>query len=223
MSARDDVLARIRAAVAAVAPPRPGDSGGAPGAEPPVGSEQASVSYRERGQLATPAVLDLLADRLADYQAVVRRATTATLAATIAAALAQRGARRLVVPSGLDLPLPDWAEVTIDDALTAAELDSLDAVITRAAVAIADTGTIILDGSAGQGRRAISLVPDYHLCIVESDQVVELVPMAVARLAHTASRPLTWISGPSATSDIELERVAGVHGPRTLEVILVTR
>ena len=207
MSARDEVLARIRAAVPPVAPA----SGPAP------------VSYRERGQLATPALLDLLADRLTDYQAMVRRATTATLAATIAAALAQRGARRLVVPLGLDLPLPDWAEVTIDDALTAAELDSLDAVITRAAVAIADTGTIILDGSAGQGRRAISLVPDYHLCIVEGGQVVELVPTAVARLAYGADRPLTWISGPSATSDIELERVAGVHGPRTLEVILVTR
>jgi L-lactate dehydrogenase complex protein LldG len=207
MSARDEVLARIRAAVGPVAP----------------ASELASVSYRERGQLATPALLDLLAERLTDYQAVVRRATTATLAATIAAALEQRGARRLVVPPSLDLPLPDWAEVTIDDALSAAELDSLDAVITRAAVAIADTGTIILDGSAGQGRRAISLVPDYHLCIVDGGQVVELVPMAVARLAYAAARPLTWISGPSATSDIELERVAGVHGPRTLEVILVTR
>jgi L-lactate dehydrogenase complex protein LldG len=168
-------------------------------------------------------LLDLLADRLTDYRAVVRRATSATLAATIAAALAERGARQLVVPPGLDLPLPDWAEVTIDDALSAAALDSFDAVITRAAVAIAETGTIILDGSPGQGRRAISLVPDYHLCVVEAGQVVELVPEAVASLTGAATRPLTWISGPSATSDIELERVEGVHGPRTLEVILVTR
>ena len=105
--------------------------------------------------------------------------------------------------------------------LSAAELDTFDAVITRAAVAIAETGTIILDGSDGQGRRAISLVPDYHLCIVEADQVVELVPTAVSELAVGATRPLTWISGPSATSDIELERVEGVHGPRTLEVVLV--
>jgi L-lactate dehydrogenase complex protein LldG len=207
MSARDEVLARIRAAVPPVA----------------LAGEQASVSYRERGLLSTPALLDVLADRLTDYRAAVRRATAATLAAAIAAALADRDARRLVAPPGLDLPLPDWAEVIIDDGLSAAVLDSLDGVITRAAVAIAETGTIILDGSAGQGRRAISLVPDYHLCVVEAGQVVELVPTAIARLADAAARPLTWISGPSATSDIELERVEGVHGPRTLEVILITR
>ena len=207
MNARDEILARIRAAVPPVEP----------------ASELPPVSYRERGQPATPALLDLLADRLTDYRAVVRRAASATLGATIAAALAERGARQLVVPPGLDLPLPDWAEVTIDDGLSAAELDSFDAVITRAAVAVAETGTIILDGSSGQGRRAISLVPDYHLCIVEAGQVVDLVPEAVDSLAGTPTRPLTWISGPSATSDIELERVEGVHGPRTLEVILVTR
>ena len=186
-------------------------------------TEVASVSYRERGQLATPALLELLADRLTDYRAAVRRATGPVLAATVAAALAERGARQLVVPPGLDLPLPEWAQVTIDDGLSAAELDSFDAVVTRAAVAIAETGTIILDGSPGQGRRAISLVPDYHLCIVKAGQVVGLVPEAITSLAGTGTRPLTWISGPSATSDIELERVEGVHGPRTLEVILVTR
>ena len=204
MTARDEILARIRMA----APPDP--------------LPAPASAYRERGQLATAALLDLLADRLTDYRAAVRRATRATLATTIAAALSERGARRLVVPPGLDLPLPDFAEVTIDGALSAAELDVLDGVITRAAVAIAETGTIILDGSAGQGRRAISLVPDYHLCIVGADQVVQLVPEAVTRLAGAADRPQTWISGPSATSDIELERVEGVHGPRTLEVILVT-
>jgi L-lactate dehydrogenase complex protein LldG len=107
------------------------------------------------------------------------------------------------------------------EALSPAALDGCDGAVTGAAVAIAETGTIVLDGSPDQGRRAITLVPDYHLCVVRADQVTELVPEAVARLAGTAGRPLTWISGPSATSDIELERVEGVHGPRTLEVILV--
>jgi len=166
-------------------------------------------------------LLDLLADRLADYRAVVRRATPATQVSEVAAALADRGARRIVVPPGLEIELPASAEVIEDACLSPAELDSFDGVVTRAAVAIAETGTIVLDGSPGQGRRAISLVPDYHLCVVEASQVVHLVPEAVARLARTTGRPLTWISGPSATSDIELERVEGVHGPRTLEVVLV--
>ena len=107
----------------------------------------------------------------------------------------------------------------VDDGLSARELDGFDGVITTAAVAIAETGTIILDGSAGQGRRALSLIPDYHLCLVQAGQVVGLVPEAVARVRP--DRPLTWISGPSATSDIELDRVEGVHGPRTLDVILI--
>jgi len=205
VSAREEVLARIRIAVADQAAKA---------------SESATPAYRVRGELAGPELISLLADRLADYRAQVRHATTASLAGEVAAALEQRGAHRIVVPAGLNLALPAGMAVTVDDGCSAAELDAFDAVITRAAVAIAETGTIILDGSDGQGRRAISLVPDYHLCIVDAAQVVQLVPEAIARLAGSAARPLTWISGPSATSDIELERVEGVHGPRTLEVIL---
>jgi L-lactate dehydrogenase complex protein LldG len=132
---------------------------------------------------------------------------------TIAAALRDRGVQNLVVPADL----ARWG--TVDEALSTAELDGFDGVLTGATVAVAETGTIVLDGSPDQGRRAITLVPDYHLCVVRVAQVVQTVPEAVARL--DARRPLTWISGPSATSDIELNRVEGVHGPRTLEVILV--
>ena len=206
MTARAEVLERIRSAL----------SGSSVHGPPPAGG------YRQRGDVAGPALLDLLADRLSDYKAQVRRATAATLAAEVNSALTRRGARTVVVPPGLGVPLPEFAAVTVDDGLSPAELDRFDAVVTRAAVAIAETGTIVLDGAPDQGRRAISLVPDYHLCIVAADQVVHLVPEAVQRLADSVSQPLTWISGPSATSDIELERVEGVHGPRTLEVILVT-
>jgi L-lactate dehydrogenase complex protein LldG len=136
---------------------------------------------------------------------------------------AARGAARIGVPRGFPA---EWSAllagaVADDPPLDVAALDALDGVVGTCAVAIAETGTIVLDGSPDQGRRAITLVPDYHLCIVRAEQVVELVPEAVARLSGRATAPLTWISGPSATSDIELERVEGVHGPRTLEVILV--
>jgi L-lactate dehydrogenase complex protein LldG len=170
--------------------------------------------------MGTAQLLDLLAERLRDYGCTVRRTAPDQLLATVAGALGQRGTARVVVPSGLDLAgLPAGTEIVAGDGLSPAALDAVDGVITGAAVAIAETGTIVLDGSPGQGRRALSLVPDYHLCIVRAHQVVALVPEALARL--DPRRPLTWISGPSATSDIELDRVQGVHGPRTLEVILV--
>ena len=215
MSARDEMLARIRAAIGP--DPRAG-AGGRPGTGDP-----AAPAYRTAGSLGPAELLDLLGERLADYRARVRRTAPADLAATIATALAERGVRRIVVPAGFEPRLAlDGVEVTADDGLTPADLDAADGVVTAAAVAIAQTGTIILDGSAGQGRRALTLVPDYHLCVVHAGQVVELVPEAIARLGGQATRPLTWISGPSATSDIELHRVEGVHGPRTLEVILVS-
>jgi L-lactate dehydrogenase complex protein LldG len=199
-SAREEVLARIRQAL---------------GPQPAV--PEVARDYRARGDLGRGALLDLLTDRLVDYKAAVRSTTADELPATLAAALADRGTRRVVVPPGLPWDLPG---AVADRDLSAAELDRLDGVVTACAVAIAETGTIVLDAGPDQGRRAITLVPDYHLCVVRADQVVQTVPEAIARL--DPGRPLTWISGPSATSDIELHRVEGVHGPRTLEVVLVS-
>jgi L-lactate dehydrogenase complex protein LldG len=208
-AARDEVLARIRTALGDPAP-----ASQAPAADP------APRTYRTGGDLGTGQLLDLLAERLRDYGCTVRRTEPGGLMTAVGEALGQRGARRIVVPPGLGLTgLPAGTEVVADDGLSPAALDGADGVITGAAVAIAETGTIILDGSPDQGRRALSLVPDYHLCLVRAHQVVGLVPEALARLDPV--RPLTWISGPSATSDIELDRVQGVHGPRTLDVILV--
>ncbi|HEY8044537.1 MAG TPA: LUD domain-containing protein [Streptosporangiaceae bacterium] len=218
MTARDEMLARVRTAL----------GGGPPAAAPPPAVPP--PGYRTSGDLDAPALLDLLAGRLIDYRSHVRRSDPGQVLDTVRAALAERGARRVVLPPGLDLPglgqpapgqavTLDGVELITDGGLSAQELDQADGVITRAAVAIAETGTIVLDAGPGQGRRALSLIPDYHLCLIEADQVVALVPEAVARLRP--DRPLTWISGPSATSDIELDRVEGVHGPRTLEVILI--
>jgi L-lactate dehydrogenase complex protein LldG len=201
MSAREDVLGRVRKALGPVR-----------------ATVEVPRAYRRTGDLDRTAILELFVDRLVDYKASVRRTDEAGLAATLAEALKDRGLESLVVPSGLvgwDLPV----RVKVDEALSAAELDAIDGVLTCAAVAIAETGTIVLDASPDQGRRAITLVPDYHLCVVRAEQVVQTVPEAMTRLDPT--RPLTWISGPSATSDIELQRVEGVHGPRTLEVIVV--
>jgi L-lactate dehydrogenase complex protein LldG len=182
--------------------------------------------YRASGdhEPGSAALLDLFEDRLLDYKAAVRRADPAGLRAAVAEALglalAASDAKGLVLlapglPSG-------WAPDghADDGALTATELDGYAAVVTACRVACAETGTIVLDGEPDQGRRAITLVPDVHVCVVRADQVVHSVPEMMARLE--AVRPTTFISGPSATSDIELDRVEGVHGPRTLSVVLVT-
>jgi L-lactate dehydrogenase complex protein LldG len=165
-------------------------------------------------------LVELAAERIADYRAEVHRVALSDVPAKIASLLMARGATRMVGP--VDLP-PSWqvdaAEWLIDSpALSIDQLDGADGVLTGCAVAIAETGTIVLDGGETQGRRALTLVPDYHLCVVRTDQIVGIVPEALARLEPT--RPLTFISGPSATSDIELDRVEGVHGPRTLHVII---
>lgn len=208
--ARAEVLARVRAALG----------------DPRTAVPTVTRSYGGAGD-GGPVDLDLLDDRLRDYRALVRTVTTvAEVPGLLVDAVTERGVRSLAVPGGLP---SEWvaalgdalgdAVVVDDGSLTAAVLDGIDGVVTGCAIAVAETGTIVLDGSPDQGRRLLSLVPDYHLCVVRADDVVASVPDAVAALDPT--RPLTWISGPSATSDIELERVEGVHGPRTLEVILV--
>lgn len=181
--------------------------------------------YRQKSELARRETVDLFAQRVAEYQASVLRVDAADLAGTIGATLLRRGIRRLVIPAGLPAEwVPKEVELRPDDELTAEELDACDGVLTGCALGIAPTGTIALDGGPGQGRRVISLVPDYCLCIVREDQIVGLVPEGIERLrtAATAGQPITLISGPSATSDVELTRVEGVHGPRTLEVLIVS-
>jgi L-lactate dehydrogenase complex protein LldG len=205
VTARDDVLARIRSARAGAEVVRP------------------ARDYRQDGEHppGSAAVLDLLEGRLVDYKAAVRRSDPAGLRAAVADALAAAGVQGgpVLLPPGLPAA---WApEGRADDgSLPAYELDGFAAVVTAARVACAETGTIVLDAAPDQGRRAISLVPDVHVCVVRADQVVHTVPEMIARLDPT--RPTTFVSGPSATSDIELDRVEGVHGPRTLSVVLVT-
>ena len=181
--------------------------------------------YRRAGELAPHGLTDLFADRVADYRADVRFCTPNAVAAAIESALLEHRARRVAVPSGLpDAWRNDSIEFVEDRGLTAQELDAVAGVVTGCTVAIAETGTIVLAGGDVEGRRALSLVPDLHVCVVQSAQIVALVTEAIAvvgELVLHARRPLTFISGPSATSDIELDRVEGVHGPRTLIVLIV--
>ncbi|MFG1606526.1 lactate utilization protein C [Actinoplanes sp. NPDC049265] len=194
MSSRDVVLGRIRSAIE--------------------GSTSPEVPRDYRPAAGAPADLELLVERLVDYKAVVHRA------ASVASVVESIVGGTLVVPPGIDLGwIPSSASALVDDGLPADAIAAADGVVTAAAVAIAETGTIVLDGSPDQGRRIISLLPDLHICVLRPEQVVAGVPDAIARL--TPGRPQTWISGPSATSDIELDRVEGVHGPRNLHVILL--
>lgn len=214
-SSRERVLARVRAALADV-----------PEAESP-GDVPVERGYRSSHTDPDPAaVLDLLHENLADYRALVHRSTDSELPGTVARLLRGRDAHTVAVPPGLPerwLAASTAGPVRDDPGapLPPSRLDTVDSVLTGCAVAIAETGTLVLDASEGQGRRALTLVPDHHICVVRApEQVVAALPQALPRL--DPARPLTWISGPSATSDIELDRVEGVHGPRTLEVVLVT-
>lgn len=207
--AREVVLQRIRAANRA--------AGSTPAERP------------EAPPVVRPGDVDLFCENVGDYRATVVRTTRDALADAVAAAVTDLNLGSLVVPEGLD---PSWLDGLPDrvrrqtagaaSGIGAGELDRIDGVVTSATVGIARTGTIILDHGPGQGARALTLVPDTHVCVVAADQVVADVPDALARLTElgSATRPLTWISGPSATSDIELSRVEGVHGPRRLLVVL---
>ena len=202
MSSRADVLERIRAAL---------------GPSPVV--PEVPRSYRGAGDVGGD-VVALFCERASEYKASVTRVAADELADTVSSLC--RGRRIAVPPGGPDVLR--GVEVVVDDPpLSPQALDQLDGVLTGCALAIAETGTIVLDGGQSSGRRALTLVPDWHICIVESAAIVAGVPDAVAALAGAAAegRPITLVSGPSATSDIELDRVEGVHGPRTLQVILV--
>lgn len=208
-SAREEILDRVRAAVA--------------GAEAPA----VPRGYRRELEASRAELLELLADRLRDYKAEVVAVPDddAAIAGALEEQLSERGLGSVVAPEAAarawlaDLAGGQRVQVVVDDgALTWQDLDGVDAVVTGAALAVAETGVVVLDGDAWCGRRAVSLVPDVHLCVVRAGQVVGLPTEAVSRLEPT--RPQTWIAGPSATSDIELDRVEGVHGPRTLVVLL---
>ena len=221
LSSRDEVLRRIRAAIGNTSDDTPAANAAAINAE----WNTLPRDYKRTPSLGPEAKLELLEDRLRDYDAQVVHTKTGEVAAMIARLLTQRGKRRLVVPIGLPEalgePLPAGFEFIVDKGFAAAELDTIEGVVTASTVAIAETGTIVLQTVPGQGRRAATLVPDYHLCIVRVTDVVETVPEAMARLQPTATLATTFVSGPSATADIEMTRIKGVHGPRFLDVILV--
>jgi L-lactate dehydrogenase complex protein LldG len=223
VSAREQVLGRIRSALADV-----------PAGEAPLWSFEtepaADADYVRALKLGPVERAELFADRCDDYRATVTRCPDddASVRGAIVAAATRHGARRLAVPSDLD---PAWVADTdlelVPDgrqALAVDALDGVDGALTGCLLAIAVTGTIVLDAGPGQGRRALTLIPDLHICVVRAEQILAGVPEAVAQMRESAlaGRPLTLISGPSATSDIQLVRVEGVHGPRQLEVIVTT-
>lgn len=178
--------------------------------------------YVQTSTLPLGACLDLFVDRLRDYGADVHQCAEQQISEAVRDAMAKRRMSELLVPR--DLPaswLPDGFRFIPDSELEYGEIDASQGVLTRCAIAIAITGTIVLRHSAGEGRRALTLIPDYHLCVVFASQVVETVPQGIREMGNFNAAPLTTISGPSATADIEMTRIKGVHGPRTLDVILV--
>jgi L-lactate dehydrogenase complex protein LldG len=212
VTAREEILRRIRAAKGGVATAEAARAGW----------KAVERKYRQLATRPREVILELLIDRLRDYDARVVRAVHVDVSTAAAKMLGERKAKRMVVPRGLAAEwLPGGVEFVVDDGLPAAELNRVDGVMTGATLAIAETGTVVLQNVAGQGRRAATLVPDYHLCVVRVEDVVETVPEAFGRLQDTAELATTFVSGPSATADIEMTRIKGVHGPRFLDVILI--
>jgi L-lactate dehydrogenase complex protein LldG len=230
-SAREEILARIRSAIGSgTGPEARNANGNAHGTSTSTSTSTSDPIERSyRSAHAEHDLVELLADNLADYRAKVHRCTEPETATVIARLLSGHDDHSAAIPQGL----PEaWLEhlreseasltlVPDSPTLTAQELDRIDAVVTTCALAIAETGTIVLDTGPGQGRRMLTLIPDHHICVVRCpEQLVASIPQALPRL--DPARPQTWIAGPSATSDIELDRVEGVHGPRHLDVILVS-
>jgi len=216
MSSREEILRRVRAA----------NGGASTEAMARAAWSRMPRRYKREGTRQREVVLELLEDRLRDYDAGVVRCERGDVARSVAGMLTERGRRRLVVPAGFAREwLPSDFEFVVDDVIdggiASTELDGFDGVLTGSTVAIAETGTVVLQNVAGQGRRATTLVPDYHLCLVRIEDVVETVPEAMDRLRATSGLATTFVSGPSATADIEMTRIKGVHGPRYLDVILI--
>lgn len=211
--ARAAILGKIRAAIGA----------GAVDKDPNREWEAIPRDYRKAFSSNAEQLRHLLIDRLQDYDAHVRQSTAEDLTNSIAQMLRARGVTWMLVPPGLPADmLPKGFKFVIETGLAAAEMNQCDGILTQSTLAIAETGTIVLQNIPGQGRRAASLVPDYHLCVVDASRIVATVPEAIALLQGTATLPTTFISGPSATADIEMTRIKGVHGPRFLDVILIS-
>ena len=204
--ARDEILRRVRAA----------------GASQVEGS--VADPYRRRGSLGDEERVRLFCERVGEYRAEVHRCAEPEIGRLIASTCARQEARRLVIPHGLPSAWrSDALNLVDDEGLSPFELDAVDGALTGCTVAIAETGTIVLAAGPAEGRRALTLVPDLHICVVGERQIVQLLPEALERIEEVGShvRPLTLVSGPSATSDIELSRVEGVHGPRNLVVLVM--
>ena len=212
-SHRETILASIRMSLGASSPAEA------------IAAEYAAIprSYTQSGKMGREELLEFFTDRLVEYDAGVYRLSAAEIPMKIAEILKGRGKSGLAVPTGVPADwLPQGFGFEETEGTDVYELDRAEGVLTGCTVAIAETGTIVLQNAAAQGPRILSLVPDYHLCVVFAEQIVESVPEAFAHLAATSELPTTFISGPSATADIEMTRIKGVHGPRFLDVLIVT-